>query len=96
MLELTLPSESVIVALILPLHAVLVVAYVCSSSDPASPQLFNLSFRIHEWPHPVVVKRVRLYQVDDVKSIRFASFGITDSEVVPLSVPPSVIVWLQN
>ena len=42
-LELTLPCESIIVALILSLHTVLVVANVVSCSNPSSSVLLGLS-----------------------------------------------------
>ena len=44
----------------------------------------------------MVVKWVRLDQVDNVKPIILASFGVTHTEVVPLSIAPCVVIRFQN
>jgi hypothetical protein len=44
----------------------------------------------------MVVKTVRLDQVDDVEPVKSAGSRILNSEVVPLRVSPCVVVWLQN
>ena len=93
-LKLTLPGLGIIVSLIFPFHTILIIANVISSSDPSAPALFSHSFRIHQMSHAMVEKRVRLDQVDNVKPVVFAGFGVGDPEVVPLGVSSSVIVWL--
>ena len=40
----------------------------------------------------MVIEGVGLHQVDNVESVRLACLCVTDSEVVPLSIPPGVVV----
>jgi len=44
----------------------------------------------------VVVKTVRLHQVDNIEPVRLTCLCVADSEVVPLGVPPGVVVGLQD
>jgi len=44
----------------------------------------------------MIIKTIWLHKINYVESIRFASFCISYSKVVPLSVTPSVVVWLKN
>ena len=44
----------------------------------------------------MVVQRVRLDQVNDVKFVILPSFGVRNTEVVPLSIPSCVVIRLQN
>lgn len=44
----------------------------------------------------MIVETVRLHKVDDVEAVLFASPSVCNLEVVPLSVPTSVVIRLQN
>jgi hypothetical protein len=94
--ELNGESECVVVACILPLHRVLVVANVTTSSVPSLAIPLGFMLRVNHWTHPMVVERIRLHKVYDVEAIGFARSCVFDSEIVPLSVPPGVVVRLKN
>jgi hypothetical protein len=76
MFELTLPSECIVVALVLSFHRVLIVANIVTTSDPASSCLLGLSIRIHERSHSMIVKRIRFNEINDIEPIVLTSFGI--------------------
>mmetsp|Transcript_11932 Transcript_11932/g.20170 ORF Transcript_11932/g.20170 Transcript_11932/m.20170 type:complete len:212 (+) Transcript_11932:949-1584(+) len=95
-LELALPGQGVVVALVLPLHRVLVVADVCAGADPPSPHLPLGSVGVHQGPHAVIVEGVGLDQVDDVEAVVLARLHVGHAEVVPLGVPSRVVVGLEN
>lgn len=44
----------------------------------------------------MIIKTVWLYQVDDVKSVKFSSLCVCYSEIVPLSIASCVVIWFQN
>lgn len=44
----------------------------------------------------MVVQTVRLHEINYVKTVWLASFRIADSEIVPLSIAPRVVVWLKD
>jgi len=46
--------------------------------------------------HPVIVQRIRLGQVDDIKPYWQRSASVAHSEEEPLSVPVSIYVVLEN
>ncbi len=95
-LHRALPSECVVVASILSLHRVLVVADVVARANPSAAGLLGGHVGVHQWPHAVVVERVWLDEVDDVESVLLACLRVGYTEVVPLSVAPRVVVWLQD
>lgn len=76
MLELTLPGKGVVVPLVLATHAVLVVADVVASADPASACFLCLCLGVDERPHAMIVERIRLNEVDDVEPVVLACFGV--------------------
>lgn len=96
MLEGTLPGQSIVIACVLTLHRVLVVADVIASSNPTSACLFGGHIRVHQGPHSMVIERIWLNQVNDIKSVIFTRFCVGDAKVVPLCIPSGIIVWLQN
>lgn len=44
----------------------------------------------------MVIKRVRLHQVDDIEPVKFSGAHVCYSEVVPLGIATCVVVWLQD
>lgn len=96
MFELALKSKSVVIPLILTVHAVLVITNVGASSDPTSACLFSLNIRIEQRPHSMIIQRVRLNQVNDVKPIVLSRLRILNSKVIPLSISPRVVIRLED
>ena len=94
--ELDTERQCEVVALSLLLHRVLVVADVLARPYPALSELARVHIAVHERPHPVVVQRVRLQQVNDVEAVRPPRHRVRHAEVVPLSEPARVVVRLQD
>ena len=44
----------------------------------------------------MVVKGVRLDEIDDVKPVKFASPCISKPEIIPLGVSTRVVIWFQD
>jgi hypothetical protein len=95
-LEFNAKSKCVIIALSFPLHRVLVVAHIFAVPEPPLPKLLGLNFRVHKRLHAMIVETVRFQQIYDVKAVDAARPRILHSEIIPLSVPASAIVRLQN
>lgn len=89
------PRKRVVVPCILASHRILVVADVEATANPAFAGALSLIFRVDERAHPVVVEGVGLHKVDNIEAVLLASPRVAYSEVVPLTVAPSVVVWLQ-
>jgi hypothetical protein len=96
MFKLASPGQGVVVSLVFTFHAVLVIADIRASSNPTSASLLCLRLRIHKWTHPVIVERIRLYEVYDIESVILSSFCIANREVIPLRISSRVIVRFQN
>lgn len=96
MLELALPSECVVIALVFTFHGVLIVADVVAASDPASASFLSLGVGVHQRSHAVVVKRIWFDEIDDVESVVFAGFGVRYSKVIPLGVTSSIVIRFKN
>ena len=95
MFKCVLPGEREVISLVLPLHAILVVANINAASSPPFT-LFGRCFGINQGPHPVIVQTVWFHQVYHIEAIRLASPSIGNSKVVPLSVPSCVIIRLKD
>lgn len=95
MKELYTEGECIVVTLGLPFHRVLVVADIFTVPVPAFSKLFCLNLTIHQGLHPVIVKGVRLEQVNNVETVGTPWSRVLHAEIVPLGVPTSAIVWLQ-
>ena len=76
MLKHDAPRQSVVVAGILPLHCILVIADVPTSTDPAFAGLAGFRLAVDERAHSVVVQAIRLHQVNDVEPVKFPSGGV--------------------
>lgn len=96
MLEYNRPSQRIIVPCTFAFHSILIIAYVATASDPAAAGLARFRLAIDEGTHAMVIETVRLHQVNDVKTVQFASFCICEPEVVPLRITTSVVIRLQN
>lgn len=90
-----LPSQGVVIPSVFSFHRVLVVTNISTSTNPSFP-LFGSSLRVYKRSHPMVIQWVRLHQVDDVETVRFASFNVRNTEVEPLCVATRVIIRLQD
>lgn len=95
-LKRALPGQCVVIPSIFTLHRILIIADIVADSDPPTSSFLSWCIRIHQGSHSMVIKWVRLDQVNNIESIVLTSLGVTDTEVVPLSIPSRVIVRLQN
>ena len=96
MLHVDSECKCVIMSRRFSLHWVLVIADISTGSDPAFAIGFGFYLAVHERAHPMVIKWVRLEQVDDVEAVCSACARVWQSEIVPLCEPPRIIVRLKN
>lgn len=97
--ELNLECQSVIEATALLLQGVLEIAYVLSITIPTNPLAITLlcSFlRVEQWLHALVVGTLWFNQIDEIELVSCSSAGISDSEIIPLSISSSVVIILQD
>jgi len=44
----------------------------------------------------MIIERIWLQKIDDVKPIYLSSLDVLDSKVVPLGVTSSIVIWLED
>jgi len=69
-------GKCVVVPSLLFLYSVLIVTNVLPSSIPPLMRLFSLNLRIHQRLHSIIIQRVRLHHIDDIKPIQLPWFCI--------------------
>ena len=80
---------------ILP-KVIFIILDLISYSLPANVMGFGLFFRIEQWLHTPIVKTSRLGKVDNSESVDYFCLGISDLEIVPLSVLICEEVWAHS
>ena len=76
-------------------HRVLVVTDISTGPNPPFAVFLGINLRIHQRPHAMIIKRIRLEQVNNVKPVSTSSNCVLKSEVIPLGVSTSVVVRFQ-
>ncbi len=73
----------------------MIITNILAVSVPAFSKFLGLYFGIHKWLHSMVVETVRFKQVDNVEAVSTAWSCILNSEIVPLCVATSPVVWFK-
>lgn len=73
----------------------LIVCNVLAVALPADSALFRLFHAVDERPHPLVVVRVRLHEVDYIEAVFLIFLCILNSEKVPLGETVGAVVVLE-
>lgn len=77
------------------LHCILKVSDIVSFSVPTQSSWFACFFIwVHEWFLPLVIRAVRLDQVDYVEFVTLVFLGVGDFEIEPLGVSSSLVIVL--
>jgi len=95
-LKLELEAERVVKATAFPLHAILVIANLVSVPHPAKLFSFSRGLGVNQGLLALVVRRVRLNQVDYVELVVVAPLHVGHFEVVPLGIDCCPVVVLQD
>ena len=94
--ELHWKHQRIVITTWFPLHIVLIITNVITIPIPTHSFLFSQFHGIHQWLHPLIIKRIWLHHVYYIKSIFLVILCVPHWKVVPLSIPIGEIVWLQN